>query len=139
MNKKTVRDGLATAIGGVSEVSSRSITPVGVWVPDIGGRGDIDAPLIQVAPVELDRQLISRGSNHGVYTMQAAIVEPLGDDPETTGDTASAMAEAITEAILGSVVGTVKCTGVKETTAANPQMWREKRLFVTVLEFTLKE
>jgi hypothetical protein len=140
VTKKQVRDDLASAIGAVTEVSSRSITPTAVWVPDIGSRSDIDAPIIQVAPVRLKKALVGRRVQHDTHTMQAAIVEPLGSDPDTTADTAQAMAEAIAADILGTKFESAgaTCVEVEEIVAAAADQWREKRLFVTVLQFTLK-
>lgn len=139
MSNQPITD-LAAAIGAVQQVSDRGITPSAVWVPDIGRRSDIDAPMIQVAPVRRETRLISRRESQTTYTIQAAIVEPLGDNPNSTAETADAMAEAITNTILGSIIagGTnLRCTGVEEIVSPDSTQWREKRLYISVLAFTL--
>lgn len=141
MSIKQLRDDFRAYVAALSAVVSAGVTPAAVWVPELGDRGTIDATQIQVAPSARESSIEGRGVLSDLPRCQVAVYAPLGSDPDAAADAGQALAEAIIDNTLGRRIGGTAngiCTSANQLVIADPEHWRNKRLFLTVTEFTFR-
>ncbi|MEM7557491.1 MAG: hypothetical protein AAF394_00075 [Planctomycetota bacterium] len=132
---KQLRDDVRGAVATLTAITARNITPVAAWSPPERSVEEVDAGgEVWVVPSKRESEIISRGSSDETKTIDVAIFEQLGDEPDETVERNQVLADAILDSMLGSKAGAQRCIGGEQPMPFDVEKYREKRLFVTVIQ-----
>lgn len=136
---KQLRDDVRTAVAALSAVTARGITPVAAWSPPERAVEEVAAGgEIWVVPSQRETVVTSRGGTTEINTIDVAIFEQLGDDYNAVIEQNEVLADAILDGMVTEVAGVQICVEGNQLTPFDVAKYREKRLFVTVLQLRFR-
>lgn len=136
---KQIRDDATAAIAALSAMTSRSITPVALWVP--ARKADGPLPAVIVAAISRDVELAGRGVRSDQVTIQVGIFEDLTTDPEAAGTAGQVLADAVIDGLLGNRLtgpSGAMCVSASHLVLNAPDRWRQLNQFAGVVELVFR-